>query len=141
MGPTIQLRNKEAPKTFVFLNTSPICSYFTFANGGYIIRISPIAKGILVVPLEKELISPLLEGIKYPTATPKTIAKNIQSVKKRSRKPNFFRSTTGAQFVADISIFLFVKKHKRFRLQFARFFLHIFGLVVVCCQMLLGLQK
>jgi hypothetical protein len=26
-------------------------------------------------------------------------------------------------------------------LQFARFFLHIFGLVVVCCQMLLGLQK
>jgi hypothetical protein len=26
---------------------------FYFANGGYIIRISPIAKGILVVPLER----------------------------------------------------------------------------------------
>jgi hypothetical protein len=36
--------------------TSPIFSYFTFAKGGYIIKIKPIANGILVVPLENELI-------------------------------------------------------------------------------------
>jgi hypothetical protein len=36
--------------------------YFYLANGGYIIRISPIAKGILVVPLEKELMKSPLEG-------------------------------------------------------------------------------
>ncbi|QNR84363.1 hypothetical protein H9N25_21050 [Pedobacter riviphilus] len=35
----------------------PIFSYFTLANGRYIIRIRPIASGILVVPLEKELIN------------------------------------------------------------------------------------
>jgi hypothetical protein len=39
---------------------------FYFANGGYIIRISPIAKGI-VVPLEKLMKSPL-EGKKLPMA-------------------------------------------------------------------------
>jgi hypothetical protein len=39
-------------------------SYFTLARGGYIISIKPIAKGILVVPLENELINPDEEGIK-----------------------------------------------------------------------------
>jgi hypothetical protein len=32
---------------------------FTFANGGYIIRVNPMANGILVVSLENELIKPL----------------------------------------------------------------------------------
>jgi hypothetical protein len=37
---------------------------FYFANGGYIIRIRPIAKGILVVPKENELMkSPLEEEV------------------------------------------------------------------------------
>lgn len=48
----IQLSNKDTPSTLVFLKTSLSFSYFTLVNGGYIIRISPIAKGILVVPEE-----------------------------------------------------------------------------------------
>jgi hypothetical protein len=59
---------------------------------------------MLVVPLEKELIKSLLEGMKYPNETPIVIARNIQRVKKRSKKPNFFLSTTGAQLFADIVI-------------------------------------
>jgi len=80
-GPIIQLRNKETPNTFVFLKTSRILSYFTFANGGYIINIKPIAKGILVVPEENELMNPEEDGKKYPMETPRPIAKKIQSVK------------------------------------------------------------
>jgi hypothetical protein len=38
---------------------------FYFANGGYIIRIRPIAKGILVVPKENELMKSPLEGKKF----------------------------------------------------------------------------
>ncbi len=75
------------------------------ANGGYIIKIKPIANGILVVPLEKELIKLLLEGMKSHNATPIAIARNIQSVKNLSKKLNFFLSTTGAQLFADILIF------------------------------------
>ena len=60
----VSFNKSEAPSTFVFLKTSPICSYLTLANGGYIIKINPIANGIFVVPLEKELIKPLLDGIK-----------------------------------------------------------------------------
>jgi len=47
---------------------------------------SPMAKGILVVPDEKELIKLADEGTKYPIQTPRAIANNIQRVKKRSRK-------------------------------------------------------
>jgi len=57
MGPITQLRNKDTPKILVFLNTYFRFSYFTFVNGGYIIKINPIAKGILVVPEENELIN------------------------------------------------------------------------------------
>jgi hypothetical protein len=102
MGPMIQFRNKDAPNTLVSLNTSPIFSYFTFAKGGYIIRIKPIARGMLVVPAENELMKADEEGIKYPMATPMIIARKIHQVKLRSRKPSFFLSAAGAQFVADI---------------------------------------
>ncbi|GAL86116.1 hypothetical protein MYP_3345 [Sporocytophaga myxococcoides] len=54
----------EIPKTLKFLNTSDICSYFTFAKGGYIINIRPTAKGTLVVPFEKEFIKVGVDGIK-----------------------------------------------------------------------------
>lgn len=63
-GPMTQLSNKEAPRILVFLNTSFSLSYFTLVNGGYIIKISPIANGMLVVPAEKELIKPDDEGMK-----------------------------------------------------------------------------
>ena len=59
-------------------------------NGGYIIKISPIANGILVVPEEKELIKLTVFGIKYPIHTPIAIAKNIQRVKNRSKKLSLF---------------------------------------------------
>jgi len=57
MGPITRLSNKETPNTFVCLNTSFSVSYFTLANGGYIININPTAKGIFVVPEENELMS------------------------------------------------------------------------------------
>ena len=55
IGPIIQLRNKDIPKTFVFLNTSFSFSYLTFAKSGYIISIKPTAKGMFFVPEENEL--------------------------------------------------------------------------------------
>jgi hypothetical protein len=102
IGPTIQFRKSDVPSTFVFLNTSPIFSYRTFAKGGYIINISPTASGILVVPEENELMNPDDEGIKYPMPTPRTIAKKIHRVKNLSKKLNFFLSAAGAQLFADI---------------------------------------
>jgi hypothetical protein len=107
-GPIIQFRNNETPNTFVFLKTSLILSYFTFAKGGYIIRIRPMAKGILVVPDEKELINADDDGKKYPMETPTAIAKNIHKVKYRSKKLNFFLSFAGAQLFAVI-LFYFIK--------------------------------
>ena len=62
-----------------------------------------MANGIFVVPLEKELMNVLLEGIKYPMPTPKAIAKKIHRVKFLSKKLSFFLSTTGVQLFADIN--------------------------------------
>ena len=55
-GPMTQLSRSDILKTFVSLKTLPIFPYRTLAKGGYIITISPIARGILVVPEENELI-------------------------------------------------------------------------------------
>jgi hypothetical protein len=103
-GPMIQFSKRETPRIFVLLKTSPIFSYLTLAKGGYIIKISPMARGIFVEPLEKELIKEEEEGIKYPIPTPIAMARNIHSVRKRSKKPSFFLSAAGAQFVTDIRI-------------------------------------
>src|SRR4051812_27711839 len=102
IGPIIQLRNNDIPKTFVFLNTSFSFSYLTFAKGGYIISIKPTAKGMFVVPEENEFIIVEDEGKKYPMATPIPIAKNIHKVKYLSKKLNFFVSFAGAQLLTDI---------------------------------------
>jgi hypothetical protein len=48
----------------MFLNKVGIFSNLTLAKGGYIINTKPIAKGILVVPDEKELIYVADEGMK-----------------------------------------------------------------------------
>ena len=45
----IQFCTSDRPSTFQSRNTSPNSSYFTLASGGYIIRISPMAMGRLVV--------------------------------------------------------------------------------------------
>src|SRR5690606_5024893 len=103
IGPITQLRTRDKVRTLVSLKTSPKFSYFTFASGGYIIKINPIAKGILVVPLEKEFINTDEDGIRYPIVTPIIIAIKIQSVRYRSRNPILFRSAAGAQLFADIS--------------------------------------
>jgi hypothetical protein len=102
IGPTIQFNKRDTPKILVFLNTPFRFSYLTLVKGGYIIRINPMAKGILVVPEEKESIKLAEEGIKYPIEIPIAIAENIQRVRYLSRKPSFFRSCAGAQGLADI---------------------------------------
>lgn len=104
IGPKIQFKASEVPNTLVLRNNSPIFSYLTLASGGYIINISPMANGILVVPLEKELTRPDEDGIKKPIDTPIAIARKIQNVRYRSRSPSFLRSAAGAQIIADILI-------------------------------------
>jgi hypothetical protein len=89
-GPTIQVMKKETKSNFRFPKTFGIFSKRTFAKGGYIININPIAKGILVVPVENELIKPDDSGMKYPIATPVAIARKIQRVRYWSKKLNFF---------------------------------------------------
>ena len=44
----IQFWTRLSPSTLKFRKTSPNSSYFTLASGGYIIRISPTAIGMLV---------------------------------------------------------------------------------------------
>ena len=63
-GPIIQVMKKETNNNLRFVNTFGIFSKRTFAKGGYIITISPMAKGMLVVPLENELMKLAEEGIK-----------------------------------------------------------------------------
>jgi hypothetical protein len=103
-GPIIQFNKRETPSILVLLKTSPIFSYLTLAKGGYIIKISPIARGIFVEPLENEFIKEDEEGIKYPIPTPSAIARNIQRVRYRSKNPSFFLSNAGAQLFPDIAL-------------------------------------
>ena len=49
IGPMTQFCTSDSPSTFQSRNTSPSSSYFTLASGGYIIRIRPMAMGMLVV--------------------------------------------------------------------------------------------
>ena len=53
MGPITQFWIKERVRTLKFLKTWGSSSYRTLARGGYIIRIKPMAMGILVVPTWK----------------------------------------------------------------------------------------
>ena len=61
-GPISQLRIREILRIFTFLKTLGSILYLTFARGGYIIKIKPMAKGILVVPLLYELMFPGMDG-------------------------------------------------------------------------------
>src|SRR5699024_8521619 len=97
IGPITQFKISETLITFVSLKTCPRFSYFTFAKGGYIIKIKPMARGILVVPCEKELMKPEDDGIKYPIPTPRAIAIKIHKVRYRLMNPIFLRSAAGAQ--------------------------------------------
>ena len=101
-GAIIQVINNDIKINFKFLKIRGISSYFTFAKGGYIIKINPIAKGMLVVPLDKLSKDVEIEGIKKPNPTPINMATNIQRVRKRSKKLNFFLSCVGVKFLLDI---------------------------------------
>jgi len=61
----------------------------TFAKGGYIIRIKPIAMGMFVVPTWNFPMNFSIPGIKYPSTTPRAIARKIHKVRNLSRKDNF----------------------------------------------------
>ncbi len=63
-GPTTQFWTTERPSTFLSRKTSPSSSYRTFASGGYIIKISPMAMGIDVVPTENPVIAAGTAGTK-----------------------------------------------------------------------------
>jgi len=52
-------------------------------------RISPIAMGILVVPLLIVFIKEGVSGIKYPRHTPSSMAAKIQRVRYWSKKESF----------------------------------------------------
>jgi len=89
-GPTIQVINNETSTNLGFRNIVGILEKSILVNGGYIINIKPIANGRLVVPDENEVINPAVFGIKYPIPTPSSIARKIQSVKKRSKNESLF---------------------------------------------------
>ena len=80
-GPIIQLSRSEIPRIFVLQKTCGNSSYRTFANGGYIIKISPRAMGIEVVPTDSCVMVRTMPGATFPSSTPRAIAKKIQSVR------------------------------------------------------------
>ena len=89
MGPTIQLSNNDMESIFLLENTLPSSSYLTLANGGYIITMRPMAKGILVVPDSNRCQKSVIPGLIYPMNTPMNIARNIHSVRYLSRNLSF----------------------------------------------------
>jgi hypothetical protein len=74
----------------MFLKTSGNFSYLTFASGGYIIRINPIAIGMFVVPELNEFQNVDIPDQKYPIITPVNITRNIQRVRYRSKNESCF---------------------------------------------------
>jgi len=76
-GPISQFWASDRPRIFQSRKTRPISSYFTFARGGYIIRMSPIAIGMFVVPTSNRLISSCEAGTKYPKPKQRAIAREI----------------------------------------------------------------
>jgi hypothetical protein len=58
------------------------------ARGGYIIKMRPTAMGREVVPTVKDSVKSATLGQRYPIPTPTAMARNIQTVRKRSRRDN-----------------------------------------------------
>jgi hypothetical protein len=90
-GPIIQFWIRDRLRIFKLRKTPPNSSYFTFASGGYIIRINPIAIGMLVVLSGEDFNESqnfAIAGKKYPEKTPINMARNIQRVRYLSRNFN-----------------------------------------------------
>ena len=82
---------RERTRTFQFRKTSPSSSYRTFARGGYIMRMSPTAMGMEVVPSWVDSFRDwTAPGQRYPRPTPTPMAPKIQRVRYRSRKERRF---------------------------------------------------
>ncbi len=58
--------HQRQPSTRQLRNTRPSSSYLTLASGGYIIRISPMAMGMEVVPTWKRLMKSAVRGQSSP---------------------------------------------------------------------------
>ena len=82
IGPTIQFWTSDSVRIRVLAKTLGSCAYFTFASGGYIMRIRPMAMGRLVVP--RVIGAKNASGsarTKWPRATPNPMAAKIQTVR------------------------------------------------------------
>jgi hypothetical protein len=87
-GPTIHVIKSEENKRRLLFKVAGTFAKSTLVSGGYIMRMSPIAKGILVVPMATFDNNPSTLGIIFPRSTPTPMAKKIHRVRKRSRNFN-----------------------------------------------------
>ena len=85
-GPRTQFWNSDSASTRLSAKTRGSSSYFTFARGGYIIRISPMAMGMLVDPTDRLSSHAGRPGTTVPRSTPSAMATKIHRVSHRSRK-------------------------------------------------------
>ncbi len=87
VGPMSQFCTSESVRILVFEKTRGISSYFTFASGGYIMRMRPAAIRRLVVPTVTGAKKASGSAIrKVLSRTPSPMAAKIQTVSQRSRK-------------------------------------------------------
>jgi hypothetical protein len=100
-GPITQFWIRLNPRILKLWKTFPIFSYRTFAKGGYIIKIRPIAMGILVVPILNLSQKAGILGKRYPIPIPTAIDRKIQSVRKRSKNDIFFIILGSAAIIVD----------------------------------------
>ncbi len=113
IGPMTQFCTSDTPRTRQSRKTLPISSYLTLAKGGYIIKISPTAIGIDVVPTLNEFIkspTPVLQ----PSSTPTPIARNIHSVKNLSRNERRLVAVSGCLLIITPRYLLFCALDKPF---------------------------
>jgi hypothetical protein len=80
-GPMTQFCTSDKVITRLLRKTLPSSSYRTFASGGNIIRMSPMAIGIEVVPTLIRSISAGTRGTARPRAIPNPMARKIHSVR------------------------------------------------------------
>jgi hypothetical protein len=81
------IKRDENSKRLLF-KVAGIFAKSTLVKGGYIIKISPMAKGTFVVPMATLDNNPSTLGIIFPRSTPTPMAKKIHRVRKRSRNFN-----------------------------------------------------
>src|SRR5918997_202755 len=114
-GPMSQFCRRERPRMRQLRKTSPSSSYRTLAKGGYIIKIRPAAMGREVVPTVKDSVKSATPGQKYPKPTPTAMARNIQSVRNRSRRDNLRNPILDDPASACVLSITSTKQHDQFQ--------------------------